>query len=373
MTKYMIRDKQHTSSKKKVQCPNREFTREIIHRDTEELENKILPNYEEISKDLENKIANLDGQYKKLTTDISNQREEFHKEIDAIFDKVELEMIGIKEQHSIRELLDEPELLETINTGYKKLCNVAYFDDEGIWTSGDTGIIRCFNIQGVPQKTINTKGNDWPRDLVGDKNGALLYSEWLSRTVNKVQNDQTEVIITLQGWHPLNLCVSTSGDLLVTMHSDDKSKAKVVRYSGSTVKQTIQFDDEGQSLYSGNSFFKYISENRNLDICVADWKAGAVVVVNQAGQLRFRYTGHPSPTKNMPFEPRGITTDSQSCILTVSGKNHCIHILDTDGQFLRYIDNCDLKDLWGLCVDSIDSLFVCEYYTGNVKKIKYLK
>ncbi|XP_078340616.1 uncharacterized protein LOC111108839 [Crassostrea virginica] len=443
--------------------------REIIHRDTEELENKILPNYEEISKDLENKIANLDGQYKKLTTDISNQREEFHKEIDAIFDKVELEMIGIKEQHSsilkrqldevkdtqssigqtlttlnemeraneiiwvihyasknkefikfpqvsvsmptfipkkmareelhsaigeltplsttleeriftakkpntsVRELLDEPELLETINTGYKKLCNVAYFDDEGIWTSGDTGIIRCFNIQGVPQKTINTKGNDWPRDLVGDKNGALLYSEWLSRTVNKVQNDQTEVIITLQGWHPLNLCVSTSGDLLVTMHSDDKSKAKVVRYSGSTVKQTIQFDDEGQSLYSGNSFFKYISENRNLDICVADWKAGAVVVVNQAGQLRFRYTGHPSPTKNMPFEPRGITTDSQSCILTVSGKNHCIHILDTDGQFLRYIDNCDLKDLWGLCVDSIDSLFVCEYYTGNVKKIKYLK
>ena len=443
--------------------------REIIHRDTEELENKILPNYEEISKDLENKIANLDGQYKKLTTDISNQREEFHKEIDAIFDKVELEISGIKEQHSsilkkqldevkdtqssigqtlttlnemesaneiiwvihyasknkefnkfpqvsvsmptfipkkmareelhsaigkltplsttleeriftaenpetsLGELLDEPELLKTIKTGYKKLCNVAYFDDEGIWTSGDTGIINCFNIQGVPQKTINTKGNDWPRDLVGDKNGALLYSEWLSRTVNKVQNDQTEVIITLQGWHPLNLCVSTSGDLLVTIHSDDKSKAKVVRYSGSTVKQTIQFDDEGQSLYSGNSFFKYISENRNMDICVADWKAGAVVVVNQAGKLRFRYTGHPSPTKNMPFEPRGITTDSQSRILTVSGKNHCIHILDTDGQFLCYIDNCDLKDLWGLCVDSNDSLFVCEYYTGNVKKIKYLK
>ena len=443
--------------------------REIIHRDTEELENKILPNYEEISKDLENKIANLDGQYKKLTTDISNQREEFHKEIDAIFDKVELEISGIKEQHSsilkkqldevkdtqssigqtlttlnemesaneiiwvihyasknkefskfpqvsvsmptfipkkmareelhsaigeitplsttleervftsenpetsLGELLDEPELLKTIKTGYKKLCNVAYFDDEGIWTSGDTGVINCFNIQGVPQKTINTKGNDWPRDLVGDKNGALLYSEWLTRTVNRVQNDQTEVIITLQGWHPLNMCVSTSGDLLVTMHSDDKSKAKVVRYAGSSVKQTIEFDDEGQPLYSGNSFFKYISENRNLDICVADWKAGAVVVVNQAGKLRFRYTGHPSPTKNKPFEPRGITTDSQSRILTVSGKNHCIHILDTDGKFLYYIDNCDMKDLWGLCVDSIDSLFVCEYYTGNVKKIKYLK
>ncbi|XP_055998972.1 uncharacterized protein LOC125667228 [Ostrea edulis] len=278
-----------------------------------------------------------------------------------------------KTETSPKELMDEPELVTTINTGYKNLRSVTCLSEEEFWTCAEVVDMKCFNVQGTVINTIKTKSGRCPNDIAVTSDGDLVYPSGKTQTVNKVKSGETEEVIRLQGWRPSQLCVTSSGDLLVTMYTDDKTQSKVVRYSGSTEKQTIQYDDEGKPLYSGNGYIKYISENRNLDICVAVYGAGAVVVVNQSGKLRFRYTGHSSTTKNKPFKPRGITTDSQSQILTADFNNNCIHILDQNGQFLRYIDNCDLRNPFGLCVDKSDNLFVAEYSSGNVKKIKYLQ
>eukprot|EP00105_Crassostrea_gigas_P043784 XP_019927932.1 PREDICTED: tripartite motif-containing protein 2 [Crassostrea gigas] len=445
--------------------------KEIVKKDTEELENSISPKYEELARDLENQLANLDGGYEKLTTSMSKQGEQWHREIDIVINKMKTDINEIKVKHrdilhkhlgeikeiqslinqtlqairkieestevsptieysskigeirkfpfkvkvtlptfipkpidreklwvffgkvtpllvstateehvlslnlyntSVKELLDEPEIVGTVQTGYEELRNVTSLNEEQIWTSGENNHIKCFNIKVSLFQTIKTKSGKWPNDLAVDGEGNLLYSDRTEGTVNKVKNGQTEELIRLQGWGPCKLCATSSGDLLVTLCSNDESEYKVVRYSGSKEKQSIQFDDEGNPLYSRNKTIKYITGNRNNDICVADYGAGAVVVVNQGGKFRWRYTGHPSVTKNKKYIPWGITADSQSRILTADRNNHCIHILDQNGHFLRYIDNCDLEDPYGLCVDNNDNMFVCEFNKGIIKKIKYL-
>ena len=63
-----------------------------------------------------------------------------------------------------------------------------------------------------------------------------MYNDNNERSINIVMNDEIKSLslIKLQGWIPLNLCSTSSGDFLVTMITDDKKQSKVVRYFGST-------------------------------------------------------------------------------------------------------------------------------------------
>ncbi|XP_055998991.1 E3 ubiquitin-protein ligase TRIM71-like [Ostrea edulis] len=272
----------------------------------------------------------------------------------------------------VKPLLDEPRVTAAIDTGYDRctLYSVSCLSEDQVWTCGYKKTMKLLNLQSKLLTSIQTKSGRIPTDIAVTRDGDLVYTDYSNNTVNLIKNKQIQTVITLQGWSPLYVCCTAGNDLLVTMISDDETQYKVVRYSGSTEKQSIQFDDQGRPLYSSGYNEKYLSENRNLDICVADRSASAVVVVNQSGKLRFRYTGHLSNTKQS-FDPVGITTDSQSHILTADPNNQRIHILDQDGQFLRYI-HCDLFGPWGLCVDIRDNLFVAECYTAKVKKIQYL-
>lgn len=273
-------------------------------------------------------------------------------------------------------LADKPRVIQFIQTEYKnpkRLLNVSCSRDDEIWACARDNVIHffCFHVDMV--KSIKTR--NLPFDITVTRKGDLVYTDVINKTVNIVKNTQINTLIKLRDWRPLNICSTSTDDLLVFINSDDDEKTKIVRYCGSIEKQTIQFDKNGKPLFSTNFLMmnnsRYLCENRNRDICVSNTSPGNVLVVNHAGDIRFIYNGFPS-SKKKPFNPRGIATDSQSRILIVDIHNKCIHIVDQDGQFLRYIENCGLRGSFtGVCVDTKDNLFVTEDNTGRIQKVQY--
>ncbi|XP_062617501.1 tripartite motif-containing protein 66-like [Saccostrea cucullata] len=285
------------------------FIKEILYKDLKELERRIQPTYEEIASDIKSKKEKLEKHYEKLTTAVTKQgedclppkinvllpnfspqqinREQIHRmfgSLSALSITTNKHGYTLKTQEAIscppvKPMLNEPELITTINTEYDVLYSITCLSDEEIWTRGHDKIIKLYNLQGKPLKSIQTKSGNIPHDIAVTRSGDLVCTDPSMGTVNIVKNKQIQEVITLQGWKPYYVCSTFSGDLLVTMESDDNKQSKVVRYSGFIQKQTIQFDSESRPLYS-SSIFKYISENTNFDICVADCGASAVVVVS---------------------------------------------------------------------------------------------
>nr|XP_022336265.1 uncharacterized protein LOC111132734 [Crassostrea virginica] len=277
---------------------------------------------------------------------------------------------GEESSPSDRTLLDVPQIITELDTGSEYLYGVSCLSDEEIWTrGGGDKNLKLYNLRGELMKSVRYKSGNVPQDIAVTRSGGLLYTDYSDSSINIVSGTQIQTLIKLRGWNYRGVCSTSSEDLLVIMDSDDEKQSKLVRYSDSTETQSIQWDDQGKPLYSSKDI-KYLSENKNLDICVADNDAYAVVVVSATGKLRFRYTGLPS-TPRESLSPSGITTDSQSNILTSDNNNNRIHIIDQDGHIIRFIDNCGLHCPWGLCVDSRDNLFVAEFFSGKVKKIKY--
>ena len=254
--------------------------------------------------------------------------------------------------------------VQTDNSGYNPLRSVSCLSNSELWTCGTDETMRLYNLQGELLKSVKTKSKNGPQDIALTLSGDLVYTDYNNRSINLVRDTRIQTLITLQGWKPLYLCSTSSDELLVIMNSDNEKQTKVVRYSGSEEKQSIQWDDQFKPLYTAG-YTKYLSENRNFDICVADNAANAVVVVSATGKLRFVYSGTPATKKS--FNPVGIATDSQANILTSSHSS--IHILNQDGKNLKIIDHLDLWGVWSLCVDCSDYLFVNE--RKKVKKILY--
>ncbi|XP_055999758.1 uncharacterized protein LOC125656594 [Ostrea edulis] len=274
----------------------------------------------------------------------------------------------------VKELLKEAKVIANVKTGVKELLSVACVGSDKVWINGTDKMIQCFDIHGSVQDTVTSTCPLSPNGIAVNRQGELIYSNGPSRTVNVVRHGETETLITTsRDWHPMGLCCTRSGDILVSMSTTDRSHHKIVRYQGQNVTQEIDNDEHWKPIYQGGGYLVYVTENNNGDIVASDQNAKRVVVVNRTGTVRFRYNDKP-PGGEKSFSPGQIVTDSMRHIIVADYHNACLHILDQNGQFIKGIDKCGLNDgPHGLIVDCDGRLWVGLCKSGEIKVIQYME
>ena len=253
----------------------------LIQQDLHELEESIFPKYKNAASNIPVRRDLIRKNSKKVATSLKKQGEIWHKEIDIMIQNMqskidemdsklqaELDQLEDELNERIREtltfeqtpaiiparhFLDEPRFLTLIKTIHQDVRGVACLSDSEIWTSGyPDKMMILYNLQGEILKSVQTKSGCAPRDIAVAQGGELVYTDYNDRTINIMNNSKMVELIRLRGWKPLFLCRTISGDLPVIMESYDNKHTKVVRYSGSTDKESIQWDDQGQPLYSSS-------------------------------------------------------------------------------------------------------------------------
>ena len=275
-------------------------------------------------------------------------------------------------KHGRQKVMSNPVVVSTIQTPFGKNTELwrALCDETGkIWISGNYRKFYQIDQSGFIIQTVSVSTCPFALSLCVEKK-LLFLVQWPDTKIYKYDGKETKTVVDLRRWCPSGLCRSENGDLLVSMRSVDETQSRVVRYSGSKETMVIQNDRQGRSLFSVKSVL-LLTENNNGDICVADYTAKAVVVVNASGKLRFKYRGKLSPKlKNRSFRPSKIATDVNQQILINDASNDIVHVIDRDGIFLRFIA---YPCTGGLSIDRDHNLVIGDKINGKIRIIKYLE
>lgn len=377
-----LRDK-ITKEKQKSEQKNKEMQSLAV--ETEKKLNKIIQNNKEMIKACDamavigykSRNGNFRNGMKESGLSCPNFVPGLVKEdqILGMFGKLRLQdSIVSNKQQSLLQLMKTVVFLKEIKSPYgnnSELWRLTCEETGKIWVCGNNCTINQLDRDGSVLKTINISGNAIGLSLDAQQN-LVFIKGWTDTQISKYENNSEVTLLELSNWRPRGLCHTVNSDLLVSMRSLDETRSRVVRYLGTTESQVIENDSQGKPLFSvGSPCVLLLTENGNGDICVADYPGQAVVVVNSSGRFRFHYKAHiRTKAKNNTFKPFLIGNDIKLNILIVDETNNILHIIDRDGNFIRYIE-CPCTG--GVSLDTDHNLVIGNLKTGLIKIIRYLE
>ncbi|KAK3100046.1 hypothetical protein FSP39_013882 [Pinctada imbricata] len=263
------------------------------------------------------------------------------------------------------------------------LLGVSCSGSDTAWMRAVTPTLFLIRQTGEVVESVNTQTGTRPNDIFVTEDDEVLFTDPQNKCITRITKDREVRPWTKTGeFTPLSLYCTRDGFVIVSLlletrsseSSVDDTNAKVVKFDskGEPVLE-IKNDINGKSLYKCPEYLS-VNTNNASDLCVSDWGSKSVVVVNQSGEHRFTFEGPPKSSRRYPeFFPRDLVCDSEGRILIVDSGNECIHMLNSNGEFLSYLltDDDGIEDPFTLSIDTTGRLWVGERHSKKVKIFKH--
>ena len=237
-----------------------------------------------------------------------------------------------------------------------------------VWISDNTSLI-CINLENMEKlHKVSVPKDSYGCHTVNKKDELFFIDN--DRKLVKLSNNLQEchpVLKVTNSWEPISVHFSTLTNTLLIGMIIPLKKARVVRHIGSGQEEEDLKDvNDADKLYEAPA---YITENKNGDVIVSDYKKKAVIVVNSLGCHRFSYRGPPQGHLEELW-PRGVCTDNQANILVSNFNSRSgaeLHVLDKDGRVLKMVvlDVTSRKKLFGMGSDLVKKTFMVGSSSDN--------
>lgn len=254
----------------------------------------------------------------------------------------------------------------------EKPSKIASVNDTTAWVilSGQRGITKVttdgFTMQTVPAdfNIFDLAVNEAGKVFVTMTTGGVVYELTVGGSFINIYTDQE--------YNARGITVTDDKEIIVGLCKSDPKHGKLIQLtpSGQYISSTTYNKDGKTPLFENPNS---ISSNRNGDLIISD-SGKRVTVLTKDRKLKFIYNGHYGKLRTS-FNPSYTATDRYSHIIISDFSNSAIHLLDVDGNLVKYLLTSEngIQRPTGLAVDSSCRLLVCSEFANEIKIIQYLK
>lgn len=247
--------------------------------------------------------------------------------------RIALHTAGTHLIHSMMEL-------EVFRVGQGSVQSLTYdINDDAFWvfSEGETSF-KKYNRSGTVISEVTTGVAFTHNQPICLSDGVVIYRKEKSILAQLNKNGEENVFLNFDADKPI--CMYTPEEntgVVVGILNSDATDGKLIKYNKhgnftNVIKNDLLFKNSvSRKLQKRGP--TYIAENINGDICISNKD---VDIFDKKGNFRFTYNGHRNT--HLEFQPRGICTDILGNILVADAGNHCVHVLDSNGNLHKLYD-----------------------------------